>query len=155
LFEMLRNGMAEVARKGHVRGLELSVAPSAWVEALTPLTWAVEVPVADLILPDCIAISLGADGLRPLAFGGTGNLRAVFMPISRDRLLVGRAGESTPLPSVEDLASCSWEFFLAHARIPSFDGLRGLIGSRIRPFVEALGQESTPCRPLATTEAGR
>ncbi|MEA3014810.1 MAG: hypothetical protein QOD42_3355 [Sphingomonadales bacterium] len=128
-------GSGEMARDGHIRALdEMGDKPNLRRDLLAGFAWTVErAPEGGAILPDCVALAYSSDGAGlPLMFVGK-EMDAVVMPLTKDRLLVGRRNGAPDFPIGEfntDAAACSQTFFLAHADCAPFETLQPLIGTR-------------------------
>jgi len=131
LFPLLFSALAAKVRDIHNSILVNSPESSGWMTALAAFEWTVEAGV-DLILPDAVALAREDDGrLMPLLFTKAADVRAVVMPISSDRILVGRVAGSAPidLGGFNEQAAASCEAFFVSARPFNEDTLSGLIGS--------------------------
>lgn len=131
-----------LAQDGHIRALErMRDGPNAREDRLREYEWRVEAaPSGGAILPDCIALAYGPEGPAfPLMFVGP-DFDGVVMPLSTDRLLVGRQATRVTIdiaPFNEDAAASSQEFFLAHEDNEFLRSLLPLIGTRTNTFFGA------------------
>ncbi len=131
IFPQLFEGLVGKVRDAHNSILATSPESNGWVTALATFEWTVEVGV-DLILPDAVALASEDDGpLMPLLFTKAADARAVVMPVSPDRILVGRAaGYATlDLSAFNMQAAASCEAFFIGAKPFNDDALNVLIGS--------------------------
>lgn len=104
---------------------------NGWVTALAALQWSVEAG-ADLILPDAVALACEGRGpLMPLLFTKASDVCTVVMPVSPDRILVGRSvgGTSVDLGGFNAQAAASCEAFFISAKPVTEGALVALIGS--------------------------
>ena len=93
LLSELRTGLPVAVRDGHNLALGQRGLPDDSYEALLrTLKWGVvNAPIAGAILPDCIVVAIGADGNADThLFAGRDGLHVIVMPVSPDKLLVGR-----------------------------------------------------------------
>ncbi|UPJ52972.1 hypothetical protein IVB30_17610 [Bradyrhizobium sp. 200] len=138
IFPQLFSGLAGKVRDAHNSILATSPESNGWVTALAAFEWTVEAGV-DLILPDAVALAREDDGpLMPLLFTKARDLRAVVMPVSPDRMLVGRPVGSAPinLDRFNTQAAASCEAFFISARPFNGDKLNALIGSALANAIE-------------------
>ena len=129
----------DAVNSGHIDALKTSdAAPEIRVRRYQEFTFAlVKIESANLILGDC-AVLFQTDSARnwkPLV-DNTDRLKAVLLPLSSDRLVVGRVGDtSVDLENVNALiARASMEFFIGNARLPLYDGLAATIASDAFPM---------------------
>lgn len=135
MLSELATGSAGIARDGHIRALdEMGDKPNLRRDLLATFAWTVESALdGGTILPDCVALAYSSDARAlPLMFVGK-EMDAVVMPLTKERLLVGRCIDVPNIPIEDfntDAAACSQTFFLAHADCPTFRALNPLIGTR-------------------------
>ncbi len=132
-FPQLVNGLAEMVRDAHNSILAATPESKGWVTALADFEWTVEAGV-DLILPDAVALARGDDvSLTPMLFTRAADASAVVMPVSSDRVLVGRVAGSAPvnLGSFNQQAAASCQAFFVSGRSFDEDNLNALIGSAV------------------------
>jgi hypothetical protein len=127
---------------------------------LSSFSWTVEAAVtAPAVLPDCVALSYAADGTAlPFMYAGIG-MQSVVMPLSRNRLLVGRRSGGV-LPDLaafnRHAAACSHQFFLAETDAPNIAALGALIDSRAGDYLgETLGKELAETLPQHVAKPDR
>lgn len=131
MFAMINGMVADKARETHNAMVEKPLDENGWVEALAGFIWSVEA-ATDLILPDAIALSRKgyAAPLEPLVFTSAGDASVVMMPVSHDRMLVGRRSKAVPVDltkfNAEAASSCE-SFFIASRSFDS-EGLNSRIG---------------------------
>jgi hypothetical protein len=138
IFPQLFGGLAGKVRDAHNSILATSPERNGWVTALAAFEWTVEAGV-DLILPDAVALAREDDGpLMPLLFTKAADLRTVVMPVSSDRMLVGRSIGSAQidLARFNTQAAASCEAFFIGARPLNEDKLNALIGSALANTIE-------------------
>ena len=111
--------------------LSTQPAPPKRVERLAELDWVLETPqeVTGTILPDCVAVAREASG-RVSGYIGADSKQivAVALPVSSDRLLIGRTGE-TPSFTNAEMAAASHTAFIANRSSDEFKALIPTIGS--------------------------
>lgn len=131
-----RNNLPAVIRQGHGRALITSTVPPERLQGLTSLRWWKIQTDANLILPDCIAISrIGYSGAEyaPYLTHSNDELQCVLVPIDSHQLLVACRGE---LPPEEQLiftfnriaASCSIDFFVSAVHDRETDEIAAALG---------------------------
>lgn len=157
IFPQMYEDIAGKMRDAHNSILETSHESNGWVAALAAFEWSVEAGV-DLILPDAVALAREDDGpLMPLLFTKAANARAVVMPISSDRVLVGRVVGSAPihLGEFNKAAAASCKTFFISAKPLKEDTLTALIGSALANAIEetisAAAREAQQTRSTAGT----
>ncbi|HEX6858813.1 MAG TPA: hypothetical protein VF138_01240 [Caulobacteraceae bacterium] len=125
----------DTVRTGHLRAVETSLDKPLRHDELISYGWVIEAaPEEGSILPDCVAVGINPAGeIQPLLMMASREVSAVVMPLSGDRLLVGRsdADFQLNLSSLNgQLAQCSHDFFVAADQQPAFEHLHAQIGSR-------------------------
>jgi hypothetical protein len=102
-----------------------------WVAVLGGFSWSVE-GASDLILPDAVALSKSAHGwLESFPFTGGTDAEVVFLPLTHDRMLVGRRDATAPidLSTFNSEAAAACHNFFISARSHDEDALASAIGS--------------------------
>lgn len=153
IFPQLFSGLESRVREAHNSILAASPESNGWITALSEFKWTVEAGV-DLILPDAVALAREDDGpLMPLLFTKATDVRAVIMPVSSDRMLVGRILGSAPvdLSTFNTQAAASCEDFFIGAKPFKKETLNALIGSA--PANEIAEAISTPVREAEQTRS--
>ncbi|MCF8469580.1 MAG: DUF4238 domain-containing protein [Parvibaculum sp.] len=131
----------EVPREAHVKALRRGLAPAPRVETLAQRKWHLLAAGPNrLILPDCIAVGLDADGSsEPLIFSKEPDL--IIMPLRHDLAVIGGEPNSIKLThKVIDtaLAESSWDFFVTREKSAFFTELRSTIGSSPRRNLDGM-----------------
>ncbi|MCH9051693.1 MAG: DUF4238 domain-containing protein [Proteobacteria bacterium] len=147
LFSLMQGQTDKIARQGHIKALEQSLAPDPRTEVLKQFDWRIEQdPASGFVLPDCVAISLSEGAsYRPLAYAGKDEMDTIFMPLSHNRLLVGAPGgaiEDVPQTVNNAFVACSWDCFIARDRTPEFEQLVSQIGERTRGLIDDIVGEA-------------
>lgn len=105
------------AKDGHVRGLKKSVAPTARLEQYTNVEYSVRlIPSKNLILGDSpVLFHVSGEREYKTFFEKRDVLKAVILPLSSDRCLVGAAAQEYEVPGgiSRAVASSSLEHFVA------------------------------------------
>lgn len=137
LFPQLLSELVGKVRSAHNSVLAASPDNNGWLIALTAFEWTIEVGT-DLILSDAVALAREDSGpFRPFLLAKAVDSRAMVMPVSSDRLLVGRAVGSGPI-ELDDFnaqAAANCESFFIGAK-PSNSRLNALIGSAPNKAIE-------------------
>ena len=141
LLRELRAGLTGVVREGHNRALGQKARPDNYEALLRTLKWTVEsAPTAGAILPDCVVVTINADrSTNTHLFGGHDGLHAIVMPVSPEKLLVGRRPGFTLADDFDynaEAARLSHRFFLAPRNDAETLRLHPMIGQRLRPMLE-------------------
>ncbi len=90
LFPALMASLLVRVRDSHNAMVGKPLDDHGWVAALSKFYWSVE-GASDLILPDAVALAREAgNALAPLLFTSAADAELVLLPVSRDRMLVGR-----------------------------------------------------------------
>lgn len=151
-------------RDSHVSVLEKSLAPETRVEALAHLNWTViKVPEANLILPDCVTISVSGSENRwapHVLESNAQDLQQVLLPISSSQLLVGRRdldGSVTLEQFNRFAAACSAEFFVSSINTPEIASYSADIGKESKQSILSVAREAVEnfgntSRPESTAE---
>lgn len=158
LLPGLFGGLGTMVRDSHNDMVAKPLDDHGWVRILSGFTWTVEAG-ADLILPDAVALSRAGNGrLEALLFTGGADATLVLLPLSTDRMLVGRLDPSEPVDlstfGVEAAAACQGFFISARSR--DEDGVAATIGSgpakaMVDGIVEAVA-DAEKARSLAPGE---
>ena len=147
VFSLMQGQTNKIARQGHIKALEQSLAPDLRIEVLKRFDWRTEPdPASGFVLPDCVAIS-SSEGAsyRPLAYAGKDETDTIFMPLSHNRLLVGALGGAigdVPQTVNKAFVVCSWDCFIARDRTPEFEQLVSKIGERTRGLIDDIVGEA-------------
>ena len=134
----LRPQSTKLVRDSHNKALGDTIRTSEYEAMLQKFDWSVESgPVAGAILPDCVSISLGPNGVAGNhLLIGRDKLQALLLAVSPARLLVGRR-PGFALPSDFDYnleaARLSHTFFLAPRNDEETARLHALIGQKLLP----------------------
>ena len=147
IFSLLQGQTDKIARQGHIKALEQSLAPDPRTEVLKRFDWRIEPgPASGFVLPDCVAISSSAGAsYLPLAYAGKDETDTVFMPLSHNRLLVGAPGGAigdVPQTVNKAFVACSWDCFIARDRTPELEQLVSKIGDRTRGLIDDIVGEA-------------
>ena len=132
---------SEIAANSQKRGMELELSPAQRVERMMEFEWRVVEATRDLILPDCVAISMLKDGTAaPLMLSGFDDVAHILMPVSKDRILVGTHSSKFDLPEEINFMTscCSWDFFIAPSKSHEFIDLRKNIRVHMQYFSKQL-----------------
>ena len=148
LLGKLRPSLEEVVRDGHNRALGQRQPPVDSYEALLrELKWSVEsAPTAGAILPDCVVLAMDAEGsANTHLFVGRDGLSAIILPMSPQKLLVGRRS-GFDLPDDFDYnaeaARLSHSFFLSPRNDAETSRLHPMVGQRLRPVLATSIEEA-------------
>lgn len=152
VFEDISSKMKPTMRDRIGKTLSTQPAPPKHVERLAELDWTLEPPEDDAgaILPDCVAVAREASG-RVSAYMGTDykQMVSVALPVSSDRVLIGRATGAPSFTNAE-LAAASHTAFIASR---STDELKELIPSIGSSPAVHLGDEQSGL--IADLRSGR
>ena len=146
-IKQLRSASTNVVSKSHDRALYQPKRPDDYEFFLRSLDWtAEEAPAAGAILPDCIVIAVGIDGVANTHFFiENHHLGAIVLAISTERILIGRQHEFQ-LPARFDFnteAAClCHNFFLAADSNPETTRLHKRIGEQFGVSVKKGVQEA-------------
>lgn len=125
-----------LVRTEHAKALANDLTPNARLSAMRQLIWTIsEFPEGDLVLPDCVAVSMVRDGstFDPYMLNSLDEVNVVLLPICATKLLIGRTDE-TPFPNIQEFnevaAICSHTFFVSACRTPILENLATRISVR-------------------------
>ena len=131
----------DLVRDSHNKVLGGMIGSNEYQALLQTFDWCIESgPATGAILPDCVVIGLGSDGVvgNHLFIGGK-EMGAMVLAMSPERLLVGRK-TGFAMPSDFDYnfeATClSHTFFLAPRNDEETAQLHAMIGQKLRPALE-------------------
>jgi len=122
-------------REGHGNALSAELVPDKRVINLATLSWRVYHAAENLLLPDCVAISVDEiEGAQPYLLGDIAHLGSIMLPLTSNRLLIGRpAGIADNKLSSKAFnahaASCSTVFFVSADYSEELLALSETIGS--------------------------
>ncbi len=132
---------ANLVRDSHNKALGEMIGPSEYESLLRSFEWSVEAgPTTGAILPDCVVIGIGPDGVAGghLFIGGK-KMAAIMLAVSPEKLLVGRK-PGFVLPNDFDYnveaARLSHAFFLAPRNDEETARLHKMIGQTFRSALE-------------------
>ena len=138
----LRPDSPEFVRDTHNKALGELIESSEYEVLLRTFNWSVHLgPATGAILPDCVVVAVGLDGIagNHLIVGGK-ETAAMVLAVAPDRLLVGlRPGFALPceFDYNREAACLCHTFFLATRNDEETGRLHAKIGSRFGPDVEA------------------
>jgi hypothetical protein len=125
-----------IVRTEHAKALVDDLKPNARIAVMSQLIWTIsEFPKGDLVLPDCVAVSMLRDGTTfdPYMMNSLDEVNVVLLPICATKLLIGRRAD-TPFPNVqgfnEAAAICSHPSFVSACRTPLLEKLATRISER-------------------------
>lgn len=143
-FAGMKDKLPEVAANAQRRSLAEGLSPPKRVEALSRLEWKVVYSAIAVVLPDCVAVGVDANGeASPLMLARIEKVQTIYMPLSCDRLLVGSRGQPVePSEGInEAFAACSWDFFVARDRTDGLERCRLLLRSKVSQFLVGTVEE--------------
>ena len=151
----------ELARESHNGALVRIDDEGGYAARLRSFHWTVApAPAAGAILPDCVVLVVGEDGVaNTYLFGGGEQLAAVVLAVSPDKLLVGRR-PGFAVPEAFDYnieaAKLSRTFFLASRNDAETKRLQARVGERYRAeLTGAVDDAVTEFRPPEEDEPER
>ena len=142
-------GLTEGIVKGaHNRTLLEFMNSSPRVKMLEALNWTVQsAPAIGAILPDCVALAIDQSGVTmPAMFSDWDQTKAIIMPISPDKLLVGSNKDFKVEEELDynlEAVKCSHDFFLSSTNNERLIELNQLLGSRSTQIIDDLVNEVT------------
>jgi hypothetical protein len=131
LIPNLFDELADQIRDTHNALLKKPLDDHGWFAALSRFAWSVET-ATDLILPDSVALAREPEGaLAPLLFTKAANAVVILLPLSHDRMLVGRRApaEKVDLADFNSSAAASCDGFFIAARPFDSGSLENQIGT--------------------------
>lgn len=141
VVDTLQPQSANLVRDSHNKALGDLIGPNKYLALLQTFDWNIEPgPRTGAILPDCVVIGLGSDGIvgSHLLVGGE-RMAAIILAISPEKLLVGRK-PGFVMPRDFDYnfeaASLSHTFFLAPRNDEETAWLHMVIGQKLQPALE-------------------
>ena len=161
VLDSVRPRSTDLVRNSHNRALGGMIESNEYQALLKTFDWRVESgPATGAILPDCIVIGLGSDGVagNHLVIGAK-EMGAIMLAMSPRRLLVG-SKPGFALPSDFDYnveATClSHTFFLAPRNDEETARLHAMIGQKLRLVLEEAVEHGLEgaVSEAATAEAG-
>lgn len=146
MLGLLSGSAEETARDSHRQALSKSTAPDVRVAMLSSFHWQVAAAVADLILPDCVALAIEENGdTHPLMMASPKDIEIVLLPLTSHTLLIGRRdhdAEVDPSSFNSSAAECSHTYFLCASHEPEPANLISLIGQRSVTIIDNAIAES-------------
>lgn len=150
---VMLNKLAEtepsLIRGSHSKVLEENLVPEGRAETLARLHWTVlTVPDSSLILPDCVALSIGEhqeSPYRPYLLDSNDELEQILLPLSSSCLLVGCRDIGRPVAIDQfnrSAAACSLEFFVSSKATDEIAAFAALIGDHPRTSILSVVREA-------------
>lgn len=142
-------GLAEGIVKGaHNRTLLEFMNSIPRLKMLEALNWTVQsAPAIGAILPDCVALAIDQSGVTmPAMFSDWDQTKAIIMPISPDKLLVGSNKDFEVEEELDynlEAVKCSHDFFLSSTNNERLIELNQLLGLRSTQIIDDLVNEVT------------
>ena len=129
--------MGKIVKDAHVSALGKTLAPEKRVAKLSELIWHVLPNQGDdVILPDCTSIAFDGNEWRPLLFiNDPDKLRAVVLPLTPDRLAVGKVkhDKSVDISQFNYHASrASYSYFLSNHTSQTLSEYMQTLGGEMR-----------------------
>lgn len=150
---------SSIVQTEHSKALVGDLKPDARVAAMSKLLWTItEFPEGDLILPDCVAVSMKCDGATfdPYLMSSIDETNVVLLPICATKLLIGYKDNNISLDVKlfnKAAAICSHTFFVSGSKTQFAESLASRIGERSKAtmidsltcgFNEAIAQSVMP-----------
>lgn len=141
------------ARDGHIKAMTSGIVPPIRVRDLATYSWRIEAaPAAGAILPDCVAIAYDVRGqAAPYILTPKDELTTVVLPLTAAMLLVGKGPSASAIDLKrlnQDLAACSYDFFVSATQAPEYAELHQRIRERASITLDdALASAVTEFRP--------
>lgn len=141
LFHHIREKTSKIVQISHNRALAKSLSPEARKRSLINFSWSIFIQQENsVLLSDGIALALTKSGKRlPLFFTDDDDVVAVEVPISHDRILVGYSsdyGRDYVPATPDEVAGCSWDYFVSRSEIKNVDELLNKIGGTITDHLD-------------------
>ena len=145
-LEELRTRAGEMSRHAQVTALGKMMMPEERTIELSKLMWQV-LPAHghDAILPDCTSIAFNGHEWQPLLITGSDELEAVVLPLTPNRLAVGKVEADWYLDLSlynRHAADASYSFFLANHNSNGLSEMIGQLGGKIRTSFKNLAENS-------------
>jgi hypothetical protein len=144
MFGGMVQELPELAANAQRRGLAEGMSPPKRVEVLSKFEWKVAHPATVVVLPDCVAVAVDANGdAYPLMLAEIEKVETIYMPLSSERLLVGTRGDVVEPNDglTQAFAACSWDFFVARDRTPELESCQTLLRTRVSQFLKGTVEE--------------
>ncbi len=142
LLVTLKAKISEEVLKGHRNALEKSLVPHEWIKCLTKLNWRILDSETELILPDCIAISVENGVGLPLGIIDKQSLNNVILPLSPRKLLLGSGSSNPKIPVFYNslFAMSCWDFFITNNRLNNPNEYQQKIQTHIKRYLNQIVQ---------------
>jgi hypothetical protein len=130
-----------IAREGHIKALAKNLVPEPRMEVYRQLHWFVCKSNVPLILGD-VGVLFEVAGVKQFMSltGKEDELKAAFLPISSDTMVVGTSFSEVPKVNFgtlnEAIARHSRDFFISGQVSPEIESLQPLLGTRAEIFSE-------------------
>jgi len=136
----------DIAHQSHIDFLEKNIVSVDRLNYIKGFVWRIENHPQTAILPDCIAL-YSTDGRKFYSTIVVDHKKAiaVYMPLSHDKILVGRKGGKkikVPLRINEMAAEQCSLFFVANDLKPEFVKLTQIIGTKARSEIKRIAKAS-------------
>jgi len=133
LMDDLLSRAPDMVREAQKQTLSKNLSPQGRVEFMRTLKWSLlHVDNYELILPDSIAISrVKGQKYQPALFPANKDIEIIFIPISWNRMLVGKKKESIEIFEENmnrNFSACSWDMFISRSKNEEFSNLTQYIG---------------------------
>ncbi|MEC5318737.1 DUF4238 domain-containing protein [Brenneria populi subsp. brevivirga] len=121
--------------ESHSNALNLGLAPDKRIANLSTLSWKVYTTQINLILPDCVAISIEKNGTisQPYLLNDVFNIDKIMLPLAQNKILVGQSRNDKTENSFNEFnihaANCSTIFFISAENTSDLIGLSETIGN--------------------------
>jgi len=133
-FKNIKNGLPQIIKQEHIKGLLKQLIPSPRLEDYQKLTWIILYTEKSIILGDmgCLSETMKTDTFKVLTFKDD-IIKNIFLPISDNKLLMGTSLAELPDLDInlllERIAKHSREFFISSKKSNELSSMVSLIGS--------------------------
>ena len=142
ILEQIGINAQQISKDAQASSLQKAMAPDERVAQLSKLVWhVVSAPVEGAVLPDCTSIAFDGRDWKPLPFVSSNELKAVILPLSPDRLAVGKidADQSVDVSDFNNQAAkAAHSFFLSSYKSEELEQLVPDLGGEIHTLITSM-----------------
>ena len=142
ILEQIGINAQQISKDAQASSLQKAMAPDERVTQLSKLVWHMaSAPVEGAVLPDCTSIAFDGRGWKPLPFVSSNELKTVILPLSPDRLAVGKvdADQSVDVSGFNNhAAQAAYSFFLSSYRSETLEQLVPVLGGEVRALITSI-----------------
>lgn len=146
-FAGVSTELSQIGASAQRESLSNELVPHLRIERMARREWVVIQSKRKLVLPDCVGICFVTGGHKiPLMFADDENIECILLPVSSDKLLIGRmSGHKYKVDTNyvnKHLIQCSWDMFITDIDVIITSNIQRKIRTNVTEFIESFLKKS-------------